>query len=239
MLLIGAPARADVAIAPTPRSGATTATPMLFVDPVRVPSASALEIGGWVRVEGGPARAKKSVITVRRTDGDPGRVVFTDERAFMAREPYEKELDLGLGFSSSAGPSLPASLAPGEYAAVWTLDGVSSNTARFIIGPGAPPPLRLEPIETTIAGALAMLHVFNPGPRVLALPDEIAASKLFVDGRAYERQRIDWDGSSGLSPGHGYSFVVFAGDYGAKVTPGAHTLIVELGGRRSSSLARP
>jgi hypothetical protein len=221
LLLVASLGRADSSVpaAGPARGGAGgIARVTVFVDPVRVRSAADLFVSGQVSVSGSKAAsATRTLFEVRDASG---RVVFADPRAFLAQG--ERVLGLGLGFSSSAGPSLPA-LPPGDYSATWTLDRVTSGAARFTIGPGDPRPLQLE----RYADGTIVAHVFNPGPQSIDLPDEVEASRLIVDGHLYPRQGLEWDGSSQLPARRAWSTTVTPAEYGAPAP--AHTLGLVLG----------
>jgi hypothetical protein len=201
----------------------------LFVDPMRAVAANHLQLSGFVRIVAGRPHAKRSALIV--TDSR-GSVVFRDERAFMI--VGETEIDLGAGFSSNGGPTLPESLPPGEYTARWTLDGHDSNAAHFTIGGGGPEPVRLEPLSSI--AACAILHLYNAGPRDLALYDALVGSTLVVDSKRYARRNTLWIGSGKLRAESGWSALLFGDDYGVQLH-GRHTLAIEVGGQRSTTLA--
>jgi hypothetical protein len=190
----------------------------VFVDPVRARSAADLFVSGQVSVSG--SKAASATRTLFEVRDATGRVVFAEPRAFLAQG--ERVLGLGLGFSSSAGPSLP-DLPPGDYTATWTLDRVTSAAARFAIGPGDPRPLVLD----RYTDGTIVAHVFNPGPQAIDLPDEVEASRLIVDGHVHRRQGLEWDGSSQLPARRAWSTTITPGEYGAPAP--AHTLGLVLG----------
>jgi hypothetical protein len=184
------------------------------------PEAGALEISGQLRVMNGPARIERSVFVVRDASA---RVVFSDPHAFHLTNGSP----VGLGMSSTAGPVLPATLGVGRYTAVWTVDGVASNTVRFEVGVTAPA------LELERAGTLLIAHLRNPGPRDLDLLDALETSTLVVDGVTHKRQGVDWDGPTGLPPSRAWAFVVDPPGYG--VTPGAgrHHLMLQIADHRA------
>jgi hypothetical protein len=226
VVLASSLARADATVpAASQRNGAISSV-TLFADPLRVPSADRLDLGAQVRVRGDrQVIAKSSVVEVRDSGG---RVVHTNSHAFLFGG--EGTINLGLGFSSSAGPQLPATLPAGDYVAVWILDGVRSNLARFTVGAGEPPPLVLERTDD----GRVIAHVFNPGPGDLALPDSIESSTLLVDGKPFARQGLDWDGGVGLPRGRGWSMLLAPADYGAPAP--RHTMTLQLGRFTSNTL---
>jgi hypothetical protein len=129
-------------------------------------------------------------------------------------------------------PSLPE-LERGDYAAVWTVDGVESAPARFTVGPKPPPPLSVE-WNACDCGAPLTAHLYNAGARDLDLLAAYEASVLIVDGKRFTRQMTEWDGGTTLPPRRTWSVGLAPAEYGVTLTPGDHRIELELAGQRAS-----
>lgn len=232
-LALAVPARADVTAPPPKSHPKATVCLVLSSEAARYGTQQSIELAANVRVRNGPAApARHSFVEVRDAKG---QLAFrTLDRAFF---PGDEPLELALGFSTNAGPALPH-LPPGDYAAVWLLDGARSNQARFSVGPGAPPPLAIELDDQGCApGPQLSLHLYNPGPQPIDLVESLGGSELIVDGARFARQGINWDGGSLLSTGQSWGTTISFGEYGAPLTPGRHQVQLEMAGRRSNAIA--
>jgi len=232
--LAAAPAWADVAVAGRPapdRSpGPGSVCPLLIADQVSVRSATEIEWSARIVVEGGAARVSRSRLVVRDA---AGRSVFEDGRAFIGPDQADGGVSVGLGMSSNAGPTLPE-LPAGRYAAVWTVDGVASNVARFAVGAAQTTSVVLEALSgPACARGLLAAHVYNPGPKTVDLLEGFEGSSLIVDGRRFVRQGVEWDGGTALPPGRAWGFTFKPGEYAVPPRPGKHRWALEFGAGRS------
>jgi hypothetical protein len=193
-----------------------------------VPSARELEWQASVRPSSGRVAVRASLL---RVVDAAGHVVFSDGRAFFGGDrgpPW----NIALGMSTNAGPSLPE-LPRGDYAAIWTVDGVESAPARFTVGPKPPPPLSLE-WNGCGCGAPLTAHLYNAGARNLDLLAAYETSALIVDGKRFTRQMTEWDGGTTLPPRRSWNVGLAPAEYGATLTPGDHVVELELAGQRAS-----
>jgi hypothetical protein len=193
-------------------------------------------MSGHLQVRGGPEHVQRSVVEVRDARG--ALVYRSPDHAFFFDRPRPPEgYQVGLGFSSGGGPSLPE-LPRGDYVAEWRVDGVVSNQLRFTVGPGEPPPLALVLLDRGCApGPALLIQLHNDQAKDVDLPDQLGDSVLIVDGKRYPRQGVDWDGGATLSRGESWGTVISFGEYGAPLAPGRHEVVVEMAGRRSNALA--
>jgi hypothetical protein len=226
--------RADVIVPARAQPRPTPYCLELMVESGRSPSAQRVEMSGRVAVRGGRERVQRSLVEVRDRRG--ALVFRSQEGAFFGAPRPRGGFDVGLGFSSSAGPALPA-LPPGEYVAEWRVDGATSNQARFAVGPGSPPPLELVLLDRGCApGPALMVHLHNDRAQPIDLPDALGDSVLIVDGVHHPRGGVEWDGASMLPRGESWGTIVSFGEYGAPLVAGRHEVVLEMAGRRSNAL---
>jgi hypothetical protein len=229
---LAAPAWGDASPPPPARRPPATVCLTLRSEAARYGEKQPVELAASAAVRNGPVPpARHSFVEIRNARGE---LVFrTPDRAFFAsNEP----LELALGFSTNAGPAIPA-LAPGDYRARWLLDAAVSNETRFSVGPGAPPPLSLEVEDQGCApGPALMMHLYNPGPELVDLPGSWGGSVVLVDGARYSRRWLSWNGGSGLPAGQSWGTDLSLGEYGAPLAPGRHEVRLEMAGRRSNTV---
>lgn len=104
----------------------------LNIDPVIVPSADRLTIQGTMPSD---IAARESTLTVRDASGG---VIYSRGGVLHGSQ---SPLDIAMGYPGSP---LPASIPPGSYSLLWTVDGLQSNSTRFTVGPERPDFLTAE-----------------------------------------------------------------------------------------------
>ena len=217
--------------------------PYLFI-PQRAPGedaepvvvAALLKVAAGVSL--GPA---ESVLVVRDS---LGRVALRRPEAFS----------LAGAASALSGPGywdfkeLLYGLAPGEYEAVWELDGRQSNAARFNVGDDhssdadAARALLLDSItgrpldyRVGVPGEPDLLmRLVNPGPEPIDLPESLFQSRLFVDEVPFTHRAAAWDGWATLEPRESVWRFLSFDDYNAVLPPGRHRLRLEFASELSN-----
>lgn len=202
---------------------------LLRADPVLVPSADQLKLSGDVAGRPGTA-VRDSMLTVRDASG---RAVFSSKDAFLFQwsDGKRKILAPASGYS---GPRLPASLPRGAYTAVWTVDGRTSNVARFAVGSGKPRYLTIEGLEENYGGACLLVHVYVWEPLGAEFCGIVFGVNLFVDGRETKLPKGCMGPGTGSRVSGGFSFAYGPRELGAK---GRHKASARYRTHRSEEVA--
>lgn len=226
--LLPALVRADVSVRRAPSKPAETRPKLCVQLFTAAAETSSRDVEWQASISVTPQKqttVRESRLSVRDASG---REVAHADAAFVGPE---RPWSIGLGMSSNGGPSLPA-LPPGEYRAVWTVDGFESAPARFTLGPAPPAPLTVEWRGCT-CGAPLVAHLYNAGPKNIDLLESLEKSVLIVDGKRYQRQGIEWDGGTNLPPRRSWSTGLWLAEYGVTLGPGPHAIELELAGART------
>jgi hypothetical protein len=229
---------------PTIVSAARSSSPKLEIllqaDPIRAPNAKRIKLtgGSWIIgnvMNPGKMPARHSTLQVHNS---AGRIVFTKEDVFIPRNSGNGGIVVSEA-SGYGGPSLPTSLAPGNYVAVWTIDDQISNPASFTIGSGEPQFLTLESLEKGHDACL-LLHVYNSGPKSLDFCSAVMGINILIDGqpRTTTAAGCTITGSAGhpmVAPKDGFS-IELSCDRNLMHMKGNHKVSAEYKGHRSSEV---
>lgn len=198
---------------------------LLTVDPIRVVDSGALKLRTEI-FGSGALQAHHSELEVRN---GAGKVVFSKKNAFIG--------DLkATAPSGGYGERAPASLSPGAYTAIWTVDNLKSNAASFTVGAGAPRALTLEQLENG-HGACLLLHVVNTSSKPADFCEMVFGVNIIVDGKSYKAASGCGTGGNGggLGPMEGFGMSLQA-DYQLGSMKGKHRVSAEYRKQRSNEV---
>jgi hypothetical protein len=140
---------------------------------------------------------------------------------------------------------LPDGYKDGEYRAVWTVNGISSNVARFQINSSGNlqsiPAFFIEKSERKTGSnqsEVICAYFRNDGADVLSSFDLHISSILLVDGKPHKQRAIMFimgGGNPSLSPGKTWGFCWELSDF-SDVKPGEHKVQLVMGKFRSNAI---
>ncbi len=137
-------------------------------------------------------------------------------------------------------------LAPGDYEAVWEIDGRASNAARFSVGDDhssdatrallldsiTPRPLDYRvgvPYEPDL-----LMRLSNRGSAAIDFPGGLFQSRLFVDEVPFTHTATTWDGWATLEPRESVWRFLSFDEYQAVLPSGRHRLQLEFASELSN-----
>ena len=170
-----------------------------------------------------------SVVVVTDSNGE---VIFYDNR---------KNDRNRISFSNDV-YILPDGYKDGEYRAVWTVNGISSNVARFQINSSGNlqsiPAFFIEKSERKTGSNQAEVicgYFRNDGADVLSRFNLNMSAILIVDGKPHKQRAIMFiaSGNPSLYPGNTWGFCYELSDF-SDVKPGEHEVQLEMGEFRSN-----
>jgi hypothetical protein len=144
--------------------------------------------------------------------------------------------------TSNSGPVLSADLSDGDYRAVWTVNGLSSNVVSFRIDHtftverAAPLVITLlEEVDGRRDPTRILVQLTNKGSAAIDLPGALAGAELLADGVALPRNApLLWAGPSLLLPGKSWGTLEELSGYG--VPAGARRVALRMAGATSAEI---
>ncbi len=187
-----------------------------------------------------PLTIESSVLGITRGEQAPAKV-FEDS---FCRD-VGKELKWGNRSTSCFSTEIRdwlVGLEPGEYTAVWLVNGRKSNTVVFEIvdtlAGSSHRPLLIEPLTGVEDDDLAFVMYLGPFDDDIDLMRAWIGARLWIDGHELRRRGFRWAGSSGLGAGERWSTTVnlAAFEPDALLGPGVHEVRWVMNDEVSNSL---
>jgi len=170
-----------------------------------------------------------------------GNKIYLKGSAFHHNDE-EYEVNVGSGFSGIMSGFLK-DLAPGEYTAVWEVDGYISNIEKFKIDPHLKiedlPALVIKPLGKRVGyygEPLLILYFVNKKDEAVNLYSVMVGLKLWIDGIAYERNKTYLsDYGTEIQAQKFWSNFISLDDYNnATLKSGLHEVQLEFSGKKSN-----
>ena len=133
---------------------------------------------------------QNSQLVIKDLSGNP---IYSKTNAFHHNDE-EYEVNVGHGFSGIASGFLK-NLTPGEYTAVWEVDGYASNIEKFKIEPQLSiedlPALVIKPLGKRVGfyGEPLFITYFVNKEEAVNMYNAMVNSKLWIDGIVHERDK--------------------------------------------------